>query len=567
MSHEAAEKPKQRRSADTQGHTDTRQRVAETQRARLTPPIVATHYFGEQVIGSNETWAAQMPWNLDGAHAIVEVWVDGAGFVLESTPKHTLPSSRSSEARAMEYLNPVVAFRPSKRGDHRGVLSIRSTWPDGHVELQRIALRGAARALDDVPQRQITDEERATAEREEAARRKSDAEQEAAVAREAQRTDPLPNNVDDAFDGVDGYVNAAKDAAAGLAAAQSRGLTQAKDEAMSYVRKLPPVPRNYALDLVELGLTLATGGIAKAVGSALVGLMKQDASEGFGKFLANTVSSGLETAGKSAIAAGKRAATPESVSRGGAGGEEEEHAHSPNQRIDFFIQQQAILDAQIAANRAFVVNQARFARPRLRIDPASVERTFKALGAAMRDNHKPAADLQASSTAAAWTTLVARMRLGTKQTATGVATRLDDARPSATRNPGRIDGVLDLVVSATSNPRILSARLDGVAAEIVDHIRMTALSSLAVPIRVVYGPSLHAPAIITRDEAGRVRVSGNLDAIHAFVGTPAALGEASAIAAATSLLARVLGDQSLKALGIAVAHDDATAFGDTQEGR
>jgi hypothetical protein len=584
MTYDAVAKPKQSASAKPSKAGHEHIAPAPVTAQRLTPPLVTEHYFGEQVIGSNETWSIGMPWNLDGDHATVRVVVAGSAFALVSSPLQTLPSSRSSEASSMGHLAPAVVFHPSKPGEHRGALAIHARWPDGHVEVQRIELRGAARTLDDVPRAQLTDEEREAERksREELAR--FEATQEAGALRESKREDRVPNNVDKEFESVTGYVNQASNAADGLARAQKRGLDLAEREAMAYQRYVPPIPRNYWLDLAAAGLTVATGSIAGIVGGLVTSALGHSptvaalaaaggvpsaggaaatgpAPVSFGKLFGDSVAAGLRTAGALAIAAGKTAVT--TADPAAPDHDVSDHRHSANQRIDFFVEQVRVLDEQAMNNRDVIIRQARWARPQLRNDPKKVKDTFLKVAASLKSSMNSAEDIQAAATAAAWTSLIARIRLGSAKTPTGGVTNLEVARPTApTLSPRGVDGILDLSVRAGTQPSITRARLNGVSSEIVTRLSKQPLAALGVPVRIVYGVNLHAAAIVTRDEAGRVRVSGNLEAVHAYTGTKGGTTEAEAIASATALVVRILSQGSLQALGVPIAHDDATGLGD-----
>jgi hypothetical protein len=543
---------------------------------RLSPPLTTQHYFGEQVIGSRETWQVGMPYNLDGDNATVRVHTEGDAFVLVSTDApHTLPASRSSEASVMPRLAPVVSFRPRGRGDFRGALVISVRWSDGHTEVQRIVLRGAARGLDDVPHAQITDDERAEQARETAQSEREAAAKEAAATQEAKRSDSLPHSVNVAADGTDGYFHGAVRAAECLIDDQKRGLKLAEDEALSYQRAVTPPTKNVWLDIAKFGLTMAASGIGSAIGHALLSAFESK-TEGAAaesgkqaderkrnpleKAMVKGIEHGLKLAAEQALGVIEAKATPKTEAS-------EQHApglsgHSANARIDFFAEQYRVLDDQKKRNGDVVNRQIHLARPHLRTDPAAVSDAFKKLTSTFEKQAGAAEQIQANATAQAWTSLVARVRHGTKSDATGTSANLDDLRRSSATARSRIDGVLDLTATSGPSPAIVSASLLGVSAEIVGRINERPLAELHVPMRIRFGAELHAPAVITRDEAGRVRVAGNLEALERAAGGRVGTTEEEAVAAATKIVSALLAGQSLKGLGIHVRHDDATGMGD-----
>jgi hypothetical protein len=77
--------------------------------------------------------------------------------------------------------------------------------------------------------------------------------------------------------------------------------------------------------------------------------------------------------------------------------------------------------------------------------------------------------------------------------------------------PKPVDGVLDVYLNGDyTEPRLEGAKLHGVSQEIADRLANLPLANLPMPVRFVLGPRDDKPTIITRDEAGRVRVSGTL---------------------------------------------------------
>lgn len=71
--------------------------------------------------------------------------------------------------------------------------------------------------------------------------------------------------------------------------------------------------------------------------------------------------------------------------------------------------------------------------------------------------------------------------------------------------------MLDVYVDGDyTEPKLEGAKLYGISQEIADRLGALPLANLPMPIRFILGPRNDKPTIITRDEAGRVRVSGTL---------------------------------------------------------
>ena len=109
------------------------------------------------------------------------------------------------------------------------------------------------------------------------------------------------------------------------------------------------------------------------------------------------------------------------------------------------------------------------------------------------------------------------------------------------------------------------AEASGVASEVASKLRGQVPADLGIPIRLVLGYKTDHPLIITRDESGRIRLSGDLRQLDSILADTrftiskedAAMmtsSEAQALSIATELVNRVV----TRKLDVTVGSDDAT---------
>jgi hypothetical protein len=353
-------------------------------------------------------------------------------------------------------------------------------------------------------------------------------------------------------------------AAAGLARAQNRGLAIVKDETAAYHKLVEKAPRSIWWDLAEIALTVATAGVASHVAKGLLprllgsnvshdvpipggATMTEFIPAKISEFTTDAIKEGIKQAGKKAIqtlgpgADHGHDSTPSHSTSG----------HSTNAQIDFFAQQKKILDTQESENSASVLVQAQHLRPLLHSSPDQAVAVMNGVKAQLDASTEDAEQQQANAVAPQWATFVARMSLGTETVSTAQpgaapqqAVLTDALRPGKLDGaPRSVDGVLDVYVENARPPASVSgATLHGASQSAVDRIAGLVLSDVRMPVRFVLGPRDASPAIVTRDEAGRVRVQG---AAH----------EADAIKGATEMVDQLL-SRSLASWGVEIKSDD-----------
>lgn len=541
---------------------------------RLTPPTKAEQDFGERVVGSgNNVERIPTPWNLADSPATALFSVSGEGFELTSSPVMTLKPSNQMRGDELMYLDRMaaaVAFRPHRAGEFHGALKIQVSWPmDGVVETQVIALRGRARELTQAPVDFVpgSDSERApgvveTPEvQQDEESRNDDADGDRVVTRKDLR------NKDD----VEAGINNAASEARKLARSQKEGVKIVEEEAAAYGKTIPKASRSQWWDLAEMALNLATGGLAGVFASKLLPrllsttVIDDTGIPGVGRItttITPKLSEGVTGAVKSAITmAGQKAikAALPSENATDAGPATKNAApsgkHSSNARIDFFSEQRRVLDEQEDAYEENVKLHAKVLRPLALDQPKQAIQALSVVAQEFVQLKGVAEQEQANATAPAWTTLVARLKLGqdvvmSARNTPRQATRMDELRETEKGDPAQASaGVLDVYVSSG---RVVSARLHGVSQEIADRLANMPLARTPMPIRFILGrPGEPQPTILTRDETGRVRVQGDLNGQRY---------EPEAARTASEMIERVL-TAPLASNGIVIKTDDSTGRG------
>jgi hypothetical protein len=304
------------------------------------------------------------------------------------------------------------------------------------------------------------------------------------------------------------------------------------------------------------------------------------------EFTTEVVKDGLKRAGKAAIDGVKgqfASSTPGSM-RPSVDTSEKPPGESNDPEIEFFNQMYKALDEQATNNREMIYERKRALRPLLRTQPQVAASIMHGIGDELGRQKKFANDEQARISRLLWTAHVAKRELGDESVKTadgksaGIATQLDRARELTKKQmPSARAGLLDIVLMRShAFPKVASARMTGVSASIVERVKESPLLGFPMPVRFILDANDAKPTIVTRDEAGRVRVSGDLlyfvrysssrlDTRAAQQGeqigpmrrdafqTP----EAEAIAGATKVVETIL-SQPLKYWGVeAIEHDDA----------
>lgn len=523
---------------------------------RATAPGKTEYEFGEAVVGSsNSVEQISAPWNLAEMPAIASFSVSGEGFELVSTPTLTLPSSgamSSADVSNVTLNSPKVAFKPQRAGDAHGTLTIAITWPiDGHVETQKISLHGAGRGLKDAPAQGPAGP---------AAIHDTTPPPDAPLSAKDKRT-PIDLGMDDA---IDDAARAADD----LADAQARGVKLAADDAGAYKKAMPKIERSIWWDLAESALTIATGQIASYVARGLLPrLMSTTTTEEvftetvttttageLGPKLTFGIESGMKLAGGMVV---KTALPSKSPAQPREPNPEKSSGHnSTNARIDFFDQQQDWAKHEGKIYHQQVRAAIHHVAPLMRKNPEQAQRVLEAVKTSFDESQEQAKLLQAQAVAPAWVSAVARMNLGVESVETRNheaknATNMDVARTlDKSGHAAAANGVLDVYVSPAG--KIVSAQLNGVSQETADRLADMSLANVPMPIRFVLGsPSDMNPTIITRDETGRIRVSGDIHGNQ---------DEANNVKTASEMIQRLL-SVPLSSVQPEIKTDDATGHG------
>lgn len=459
--------------------------------------------FGEQIVDSAHEFELVRPRITAReklpATAIVSI---APAEIARSRPADGELQDRLSEQRRMQAFSPVAVshevrgdesiplkFWPRFGGDHAADVSVLLRWSDDVVDQRTIRVHGRARRLSDAPEKR-RDETTDTREIESEPRLPT---ADLTNVREIHKT------------GLTNAYDTAKTAARGVARAQLAGLETAIDEADRYQRKPPKA--TWWDTLAELAITAAIGSVAnvaaKAVGSWLTPqfaklepLTDLRRSGVASKYTEAAVTDGVKDALK---LAGKKAliAVPKSAGGSSHGG------------IAFFETQRLALSALIGANEAFVD------REKERLQHLLVDDPERAIAIMSSLEHGFGPETQGSATKAQtlhsvtqWISLCGRSENGSEAARVNGeqrdTTKLNWAT-GATRGVLRIRAMIDgHVVSVTS------ASMDGFSQMIGDRLRTQDLSALPIPI-VILATGDRGTSFITRDEVGRVRVSGRPD--------------------------------------------------------
>jgi hypothetical protein len=518
--------------------------------------------LGEQIFHSDHTFDHHA-WNLTGSGpATVTSWIDGDPEIRLLDAPRQLPLVNTLVGPAFDHFNKQpfkIRFAPtdSRRRHYTGQLYIQAVWPDGMMVLKVVPITARARELDDIPFR---------------------------IAPVVQPhvepvVPPVPSGEAKVSPDVERrFSRATRDAqtaAEALAGAQLSGVALAERETESYQK--PPPPHEFSWwDLVEVALQVGLAGvggvIAQHLGTTLLKAVQGAEAVAAGAEVSQVALAGITEAVEAGINdAGRRAIashSPEARSKtkrsgGGSSGE-----FSANPAINFFATQESILLDAAKKNALSVSERSYQLEPLLGTAPDVALSAMEAMTTGLDAAASSGAIInrQALATESQWIALVARQNLGEtalKEYKDGThddvhVTDLSSARPKdPTSMPASKDGVLDLIMEF-SPPRIVDARLTGVAHEVTYRLWHVTPASLGIPVRLILGGKTPAPLVITRDEAGRVRLSGNQRLLLTFVDDHTLIGsEEQAIRLATQLVDSIFTTR----LEVPVLSNDATGLG------
>ena len=363
--------------------------------------------------------------------------------------------------------------------------------------------------------------------------------------------------------------------------AQIAGLDRISADAGKYRKQLEKTASSIWADLAIWALSAATAGIAAKVAEKIPGLFAKattkihwvhNADDEVGAlllsspakvsvFITDSVKEGIKLKGKDVIATSLSANANDEKTPGVSQGGE----NSSSASTDFFGKQTTAINLQKGANERVVTEQQLSLNLHVTEHPVTQQAAVGAMTAvqqAFEEAGKGAETLQAAATAPQWTALVSRVNLGSelvtssKGTVSGaVASKTEQLRTGAEDKPKAVDGVLDVYLDAVNPPTKSSrARMHGVSQHIVKRLESLPLVDQPIVVRLQIGRG-ERPTIVTRDEVGRLHVTGDYHGIAKWSLSSSQRGtEADAIAGAKALIDTVLSEP----LGIQIEHDDTS---------
>jgi hypothetical protein len=562
--------------------------------------------LGEQIVGSSHEHQFLLPINLHADWARAEIGLKGAGFTLDSATQVSLsPTSNKDFWTWHSGYSPRITFSPTRPGRYSAVLTVAVEWPDGQIEHKALTITATARNLDQVGKDGEREEDDSPVDRAQARDIADGKKVSDALGKLSMKDSVATPEQSRSFNLA---VNEAASRAQHLYLAQDAGVKIIEDEASRYKEKAKEINSSFWNDLAAVALQMAAGGaanaLAKAVAPRVVAAMGKAVSrltsprsetkskdemspeEHFldqleastkkdvagelpklGLFTGDAVRTGIKLIMGEAVDALTGKGEPKGgdarAKRAGAG-------HSTNGEIDFFAEQHAALRAAFAGYEGLIYDQARQFSPIVDVAPVEAIEAVQALGEGF-DAAKPEAEqAQANATAPQWIALVARSELGEdaidekKDLAPDVdaekvadyTTDMAGLRGSHTME-GK--GVLDLTLDKQGpGGRVVRARLLGISKSIVARIDTIPMRDLRIPIRLILGTNLDKPTVVTIDEAGRIRASGDYEQLaNHHDAADSASSEAQAYRGTEALVDRLL-DGTLASLGVTVEHDDGS---------
>ena len=506
--HAEPERAEPSRSDHTPRKHEGDPRFAAPRSASRLTPLPARFDLGEQIVGSDHLFALAAPFNL-GVHtgpAAVTAGIQGDSSFSCAWRRDLEESGTLRDTSLQDQLaNPIaVRFAPTRTDVMQATLIVRARWTDGHEEQQQVLVTARARALDEVP----TPDPAAIAHEHD--------EEQAAAQQHAKEEQLYRTGAWRQGHTADGpradFTRAADDAARAARSVtdhQHIGVDAAFNEVRGY--KPPPVPEPLWATLAKFALSLACDAIADVVakhvamkvGEAIVNAsLQKDAQLVVG--LASVVKDAMRLAAKEVI--GRMPA-----------GSSETLSSDP---VSAFLeaQQTAVTDLS-DENYKRVSERASYMAPLLATDPRAAVHAMKVLEQTFRGSLPVAEQHQRQATVSQWFAFKARIENGYEELPGDVVvTDLDDARPEhATIFPAPLSGLVDIGVDVDDGAaRPVAAYVRGVAQAAADDVTRVNLADAHVPVRLVLGWEQPEPTIVTRDEAGRVRVAGDLRRLAAF---------------------------------------------------
>ena len=539
--------PLQRRIAPLQRSVDVGEQIAGSDNAfELGTVQVLDGFRGH---GSVFAQVAPQPMQTDGLEQDASPLAPGAlaatlaqAFSIETGPNFTPLQIEADVARPLR-----IRFHPTVSGQHSAQVVIRIIWSDGGRSEEIISVAGRARWPTDVPAHNQVDSS------------KPPSFGPSGGADAPKTSDTSEGNPVDLATAAE----LARDKVGGVIDAQRDGINLAEKESLSFTEEVPPAA--WWAPLVEIALSMGVAAVAtvvaKSIAKKVVGLhIKDPAALKESKIflgLSDGVKDGLKAVGKKAIPAIGAKGHPKTPGPAVGTG-----TFSSNPALDFW-------EAQRSKLRGIAEHQKREIRDteaRLRTkDPEMAAQTMTAIAGGLEDtgNGNEVELAQAFASETQWMTGIAQSTLGRdpvegERKSETEATDMLHVR--ADTQFGKHNGVLhvdvDLPAHDVAGAKVRGASIMGVAQEIADRVWQYPLVHAAMPILVVVHSGSHV-ARITRDEAGRVRVDGELMLSE----DDAAASEAQSIRGATELLEVVM-SRSMADWGVAeIKTDDATRRG------
>jgi len=506
---------------------------------------------GEQVVATSHVYDLNAPFNGGATSAALSATISSDGaFAIESVPAVLESMGSANQSTVAQQLDKRIKVRFTPAEVHRqnqATLTITARWPDGVVETKQIDLVGDARTLLESPSP-------SNAERIQAA---SDMKRKVADARadeEAQKLYEADRHLERppawAEDKYQDHKDRADREADAIAVAQQDAISTLIAKIGTY--KPPPTPLDIWWELAKAAILLGSsliGGLVVGVIADEIGIALFSAgtrATGFAKGLSATVNSKLQGGITSALNTLKLP-SPE--------------VSQPNRRIAFFEAQLSGFEAVASANKDTIASQFIRGRPVLAENPQLAVDSMKAIADGFQQAHPHAKAAQASASATAWLAFKARMELGATKLEDGtLVTNLDKTRTSKHPTPDGFNGLLDLVVDVDHGPpHVAIARAPGMARALVGDIGMMKLKDTSVPVRVFLGWNEPEPTIITRDERGRIRVSGNFHRLAQFTGLDDKITTEAQAERAAHIVVDLAMSRSLNDWGVQIATDDKSS--------
>ncbi len=465
---------------------------------------------GEQVFGSDHVFNIAAPFNIGygaGVARLIAALDSGGPFSVAQCPEALVEASSTmaSADLGQQLRHPIqIRFAPVE-GTPKHVnatLWITATWSDGHVEAHRVELRGRARGPNDPPDSSPTPEQAAV---------ERSAEIQAAEQRvRDQATYDDVHAHGKTYDSVASTefnlaLQRGKDAAEDIAQAQLNAVTIVDRQIGTY--RAAPAPTSIWWDIVEFALAFGTAGIAEIVSKKL--------ALGLGRLLDGDTTK--DSNGVIILAAGLKDELKAAVKGAIPAPAAYEASAAVDPRLAFFEAQLDALAKLTSRNRDVITDQGERLLPYLANQPHLAVASMTAIATALKPVAEVAKQRQQEVVSAQWLTFKARAENGTEQLADGapvtqlaISDGFFRAKLPETEVPHTtLKGVIDIDVDMRSGqPHLARAHVRGIARLVVQHLENVALGDAHVPIRIRLGRFDAAPAVIMRDESGRVTVYG-----------------------------------------------------------